>query len=1004
MQKCQIRSRSTESQPQVKLWSKNDNGTYQCNQCPKSFKQLVNFYRHNKDAHLNPKAKKPKKIFMCVVCDKEFRKRSHYLRHTLTHEKQLLKCQKCAKTYKRVDHFQKHVDECNPENVEHQPLGNEEWANSLLQMLPESDVTDNETVDSDDSSMYDFTRFSPDDADLFPDEVAVPDMNDAALPDAHRDAVPDVDTLVTVPDVDAHPDVGAPIAVPDFDASVAFPDVDPVHRNTVRKRSRSLADALENIQRLHAEDQARVFRNAAAQSKNNVLETVLMTNVQSNEAKLLNGLFNHLKNSNLYRKDNKSKFCSLLWGICGESLTDDNFVLWLSTKLDMRKERLQNHIQSWLTTTTEPLDMRGKKGLSQETQQLIVDAWLKESMITVDRRSGRDQVVMKRELFIQKFGNLRFPEDIVIEEFTSKRNQLMVRTTRRIAIKTFKEMNALLKVKHNLDVSSGSIFKYKPFFIQTATEREKECCLCKVCLNIRLKYRALVHHLKEGVEKTDSLTSYFGYGIKCPMGENGYYQDQCISGLCEEQGCSAETVKYSLADFKVPEKIDYQQFVKEGYTYISKKTKEKKEGSRTVRKVFTESFESLKENFDSMGSSYLHHRFEIKNDQYLWPLVLNETQHGYVFHMDFSENIQCTPKEEPQDAHFSSKQTSLHCTVVHSPHSNRKEFLYAYHLSDDKLHDASFTESVTRDLLMRHPDYKDYPLLRIKSDNCSTQYCCLHVFRRYLDLSKEIGKPVILYYGVNGHGRGLVDAMSGFGVKSPLRRKIVTEDFFFETADELCEFLQETFSDDDTKTYTTISTVNLQKLRRKTNGVPIDGCQKARMIALLPDGTFQLRQRLCICEFCSIGKFDQCVAGGDPKNKSGVYYEKLENEFRELDETDDVFPGDEFVYTEPGNYIALYSATNFEQFYLFLVDKKVSGEDTIEAKADIHGHYVEVGDDHFEGFYLEKVRENKDFVFYKQIKKRVFVHPESMFCADVPFDKDNLSIKKIDYVRLCQNI
>ena len=140
-----------------------------------------------------------------------------------------------------------------------------------------------------------------------------------------------------------------------------------------------------------------------------------------------------------------------------------------------------------------------------------------------------------------------------------------------------------------------------------------------------------------------------------------------------------------------------------------------------------------------------------------------------------------------------------------------KEYLYAYHLSDCKNHDASFAVSVTRDLLSKYPDYKDFPTVRIKSDNCSTQYCCLHVFRRYLDLAKEINKPVILYYGVNGHGRGLVDAMSGFGVKSPLRRKIVVEDFFFGSADELCIFLQETFQDDPRKIYILFQSTNWRR-------------------------------------------------------------------------------------------------------------------------------------------------------------------------------------------------
>ena len=42
---------------------------------------------------------------------------------------------------------------------------------------------------------------------------------------------------------------------------------------------------------------------------------------------------------------------------------------------------------------------------------------------------------------------------------------------------------------------------------------------------------------------------------------------------------------------------------------------------------------------------------------------------------------------------------------------------------------------------------------------------------------------------MNGHRRGLVDVMPGFGVKTPLKREIVTNDFMFHTAADLFEFL-----------------------------------------------------------------------------------------------------------------------------------------------------------------------------------------------------------------------
>ena len=81
---------------------------------------------------------------------------------------------------------------------------------------------------------------------------------------------------------------------------------------------------------------------------------------------------------------------------------------------------------------------------------------------------------------------------------------------------------------------------------------------------------------------------------------------------------------------------------------------------------------------------YLLHRFECKNNIFLWPQILNASP-GFVFHLDFSENISATPKFEPQDAHFGSKQTSLHCAVIHSPYNTCVQYVYQ---------DFTFTEVV----------------------------------------------------------------------------------------------------------------------------------------------------------------------------------------------------------------------------------------------------------------------------------------------------------------------
>ena len=65
-----------------------------------------------------------------------------------------------------------------------------------------------------------------------------------------------------------------------------------------------------------------------------------------------------------------------------------------------------------------------------------------------------------------------------------------------------------------------------------------------------------------------------------------------------------------------------------------------------------------------------------------------------------------------------------------------------------------------------------------------------NIFFFYSQLSSKLDKTIIVYYSINGHGKGPVDAMSGFGVKSVVRRAIVTHDFFYSSAEDLLVFLK----------------------------------------------------------------------------------------------------------------------------------------------------------------------------------------------------------------------
>ena len=66
----------------------------------------------------------------------------------------------------------------------------------------------------------------------------------------------------------------------------------------------------------------------------------------------------------------------------------------------------------------------------------------------------------------------------------------------------------------------------------------------------------------------------------------------------------------------------------------------------------------------------------------------------------------------------------------------------------------------------------------------------------YRQLAKETKKKFIVFYGASGHGRGLVDGMSSFGVKTP--QEIVISDFYWDKACELVQLFHDIGLSSDT--------------------------------------------------------------------------------------------------------------------------------------------------------------------------------------------------------------
>ena len=152
-------------------------------------------------------------------------------------------------------------------------------------------------------------------------------------------------------------------------------------------------------------------------------------------------------------------------------------------------------------------------------------------------------------------------------------------------------------------------------------------------------------------------------------------------------------------------------------------------------------------------------------------------------------------------------------------------------------HDFAFTSTVAHSCIALN----DLPeIIRRKSDNCGTQYKSRYVFGEYQKMASQYERKVIIYYGPSGHGKGLVDAMSVFGVKGPLLKAVVTNDFKYSSSKDIYEYMKELFKEDKQKVYFHIpveETVNFRCNEMKA--VPIPGCVKEshHMICFKPDGS-----------------------------------------------------------------------------------------------------------------------------------------------------------------------
>ena len=107
------------------------------------------------------------------------------------------------------------------------------------------------------------------------------------------------------------------------------------------------------------------------------------------------------------------------------------------------------------------------------------------------------------------------------------------------------------------------------------------------------------------------------------------------------------------------------------------------------------------------------------------------------------------------------------------------------------------------------------------------------------ELALKYKITVTWFYSVSEHGKGLVDTMSSFGCKGPLRMAIKANDEWFSCAAAMVDYLADYFEDDQTKEHYLVDpSVTAKQRRSKNKELKITGNRKLHLIVVNKEGEF----------------------------------------------------------------------------------------------------------------------------------------------------------------------
>jgi len=623
----------------------------------------------------------------------------------------------------------------------------------------------------------------------------------------------------------------------------------------------------------------------------------------------------------------------------------------------------------------------GRKAIPSATRQNVWKFWHDNSI---------PSTLTSRPATLRVSDKARIQNELEFVETTTiilKRNQKFYQSHWYIANLTIKELFQKYTLANPESVVSyGSFLAIRPFYVRAATTKDMEMCCCKKHLHARWGIAALLENAKEqGINLNfESYTEFFQHLTEdCTKEKLTYIDLNCTPSkkiTCEDitqRWNNLKTDILSKDDKKTT--VKFQYFIKEEHVNTKGKT------VKRLRAVTTKADLKFITSFISdLLPSIIHHRNQLKHYRSTIHQVY-DMFNGAIIDVDFSENLTVPVKYEPQSLHWSHEQVTVHSGIM----KFEGEKSYHPYLSDDKKHDQHFVELALHEMISELPTIPE--TIVIESDNCSQQYKSASHFYSMKQLADKFLFTVIRIYGIAEHGKGEVDHVGGVA-KTAIRREVATGTFF-ESTEEMVEFLEKRFSDSITPRYIPklICAKKTNQLRDEAKLIQcksIDGSSSFQVMIFKPNSTIiKAANRLCICDECQ-SDYGSCALFKEYSLTVCQLQEKLLRSEVEGGEYVSEVEGGEYVSSKSakdfllaGSFCAVAADKNSTDTMWFII---INSEESTSKnnESDDYGFCIAAGQPYLKGQFLEKVgncRAGLKFKVENFFKENV-VYPFVNFC------------------------